>query len=268
MARKDRTAPANVGLEIDLETPSQAAETGSLFPDNGPTPEAAAPTPPPAQQTQPAQAPPQDLRARLAAIVAAATSPEALNRGSTSYQADTVQVGRPGPQVGFRTSTAQHWAGVYYLLESRAKVTHGGKNMTRSCYLVMPEVAATFEGRRDSAVKAKRLTLWIDTTGNIGLWAQGATSQGENGWVDTGRAAVIAAQSKWIRVTPDQVGGRYRAFGYPGITAEPNWPTWASDPLAVFERAFGEDGVIWDLSHAALQGLDGSELSLGGEGSN
>ena len=268
MARKDRTSPANVGLEIDLETPSQAAETGSLFPDNGPTPEAAAPTPPPPPPVQPAQAPPQDLRAKLAAIVAAATSPETMNRASTVYQTDTVQIGRPGPQVGFRVHRDPHWSGTFCLLESRAKIMHGGKSMARSSYLVVGGVAEHFVGRRDSAVKHRRLTLWIDTTGNIGLWAQGAGPSGENTWVDSGRAAVAAATSRWLRITPDQVGGRYRAFEYPGITAEPNWPSWTSDPLTVLERAFGEDGVIWDLSHSALQGLDGSELSLGGEGSN
>jgi hypothetical protein len=268
MARKDRKVPANSGLEIDLETPSQAAESGSLFPEDGPTPEAVTPTPPPAQPAQPAQAPASDLRSRLAVIVAAATSPEMLNRSSAAFQTDTVQIGRPGVQVGFRTHSDPYWSGVFYLLESRVKTIHGGKAVTRACYLVMPDVASTFEGRRDSAVKPKRLTLWIDSLGNVGLWAQGATPQGENTWVDTGRAAAIAAQSKWIRITPDQVGSRYRAFGYPGINSEPNWPAWASDPLSVLEKAFGEDGVIWDLSHPALQGLEGSELNLGGEGSN
>jgi hypothetical protein len=49
------------------------------------------------------------------------------------------------------------------------------------------------------------------------------------------------------------------------MTCEPRWPEWATDPLEILERAFGQDGIIWDTAHPALQGLDGAEIKLGGE---
>ena len=258
MARKDKSTPTQLGLEIDLETPGQAAVKASLFPEDGPAPEAAiAPAAP-----KPA---PGDGRSRLAALVAAATSAEGLARGQSFGQAETVVIGRPSPQVGFRSHTGPAWSGTFYVLENRTKVAHGGKAMVRSHFLVEGTVAAEFVTRRDSAIKAKRLTPWIDSMGNLGLWAQSVSGQGENAWIDSGRAAIVAAQRTWLRVSADQVASRYRAFQYPGMTCEPRWPEWAADPLEILERAFGQDGIIWDTAHPALQGLDGAEIKLGGE---
>ena len=69
MARKDKSTPTQLGLEIDLETAGQAAVTASLFPEDGPAPEAPiAPAAP-----KPASG---DGRSRLAALVAAAYPPQ------------------------------------------------------------------------------------------------------------------------------------------------------------------------------------------------
>jgi hypothetical protein len=134
----------------------------------------------------------------LAALVAAATSAEGLARGQSFGQAETVVIGRPSPQVGFRSHTGPAWSGTFYVLENRTKVAHGGKAMVRSHFLVEGTVAAEFVTRRDSAIKAKRLTPWIDSMGNLGLWAQSVSGQGENAWIDSGRAAIVAARHEAV----------------------------------------------------------------------
>lgn len=77
-----------------------------------------------------------------------------------------------------------------------------------------------------------------------------------NRWHVTLHEILALAQTKWIRIVPDQKGGMYRAVEAAGQLAEPAWPDKTMAEL--YEIAF-EGRYIDSMEHAVLKAAKGED---------
>ena len=123
----------------------------------------------------------------------------------------------------------------------------------RETYLVMPGLAAALPGE----TRHVNLRLAVSRQGSVFLWpVPEPTLDGrETGWAASARAAVAAAERKWVRIIPNMHQGAYDLYTAPGDLGVPIWPD--EDLRCVLTVAFGEKFIIRDLGHPVVKRLRG-----------
>jgi hypothetical protein len=119
-------------------------------------------------------------------------------------------------------------------------------------YLVAPEA-------RDLMAESGRVVILVPCQNRQGvnfLWpvSAGTRAGGGRGWGESARAAMIKAQTRWIKIRGDRAAGAYLILDAAEQQGEPTWPTLnLSEMLKI---AF-KDRVIHSADHPVVRRLQG-----------
>jgi len=119
-------------------------------------------------------------------------------------------------------------------------------------YIVAPEIA----GLHPSEIRRVGLRLAVNRQGVPFLWQHPLfeANERENFWNTSHRSALQEAQSRWIRMISNKVGGFYDVHVAQGISAPPVWPEYDLEKLLTIAFA---GRLIVDDNHILLRQLRG-----------
>jgi hypothetical protein len=157
----------------------------------------------------------------------------------------TVPVKKPSKEVFIRCHPSPDFRIQTLVLELK-------DDKDKAIYLLSEELRPILA--MEATVSLRWLITYITRAGNLGIWP--IRLPGSDGKLDTwNKSALVAAQeaeSRWVRVTPDQSVGAYSVVVGPDKVPAPTWPD--IDFQGIIRIAF-KDYMISDWDHPVLKKL-------------